>query len=302
MFKRKCKIFKFEGLVFNCCVPTVTFLRSTLHEFHCWRLLIVKKKAEGHLCSFPGALFRDRGLAFQTEGPQTQPVHVNLLFPSLSIWIFMFVFLSVCPCISPCDKCMFYSWVPAGTSPVLTVLSSVYCIQWTSEHRIEEKWITPSAYSQCAIRMTIFLATLRSLERWGRWEEGQNWGGKGGLGEKKAMLLYHRDAWMTKEKNTARLFLKQCVWKSSLTLESSDTHKQKHLPLDRASSLLEIEVLKALSNCPSSLWHPKSVSHSVGGPAVPERLWLRAIGADASVATTQGKRCFYFLSPSGQRP
>lgn len=66
-----------------------------------------------------------------------------------------------------------------------------------------------------------------------------------GLGQSNATGLYrHMD---DKRKEHSKTFLQtEYVRKSSFKLESDDTPKQKYLPLDRYSSLLEIEVLKAL--------------------------------------------------------
>lgn len=129
----------------------------------------------------------------------------------------MFVFLNICHCIYVysliCDKYMFYSWVPAGTSHILTIFSSVCSIQI---HHIDEKKIKSSIniFTIWYQGGYFFLATLRHLEcceddeRKNRTEEG--W-----LGWEKATLLYYIDTWLTKEKNTARLFFKQNVYEKA---------------------------------------------------------------------------------------
>lgn len=98
------------------------------------------------------------------------------------------------------------------------------------------------------------------------------------LGESNATVLHrHLD---DKRKGHSKTFLQtKCAWKSSFKLESSDTPKQKYLPPGRHRSSLEIEVLKALCNYPSSFWHPKSTSGFVGGSTIS---WEAVVGCNWS--------------------
>ena len=143
----------------------------------------------------------------------------------------MFVFCNVCPCISvyslTCGKCMFSSWVPAGTCHMLIIFSSVCNKQITSDREGETNsiYILTIWYLNDAF-FFFFLATLRNLEWWGALgsDERKNRIKEGwaALGQSRATVLYRHMNDKRKEHSKTALQT-ECVWKSPFKLESSDT-------------------------------------------------------------------------------
>lgn len=194
-----------------------------------WRLQIVKKTHEGHFYSWHTELFLERDIAFQIENPQTQQINVQLSLYSLSLSIlmFIFVFLNICPCVCvyslTCDKCLVYSWVSARTSHMLTVFRYIYSI-----HIISRRWEENNSISIFTIwhqnDYLFFLATLRSWECWRGMGGGTELKRGGWVGRKQC---YCTDTWMTKEKDTARLFFKRNVHEKAHSSWSHLTHPNK---------------------------------------------------------------------------
>lgn len=115
-----------------------------------------------------------------------------------------------------CGKWMFYSWVPAGTCPTLTIFSHAYGA-WITPHRCAEGNNAIDIFTIWYLNGYCFPATWRNLKAcWGQWQEEQYWVEVAGLGEGNASVQTMND----KRKHSKTLLQTACVWKA----HSSSSH------------------------------------------------------------------------------